>query len=170
MKACSRCGSAVADTAIKCPSCRALLVAPPSVPANSPAPSPQWSGGAAWGPAAYAPPPVTATRSPSIFKRLKTLVKLALAGLAAFFVYSVVVQVHRDNAPYSDAHRKAFVSGCKNAGAAESACYCSFDWMKQHIPGADFTAYVRAVNSPGYTPAQAPAWVYQAGQTCGIHA
>ena len=113
---------------------------------------------------------MTPTRSPSIFKLFKTLVKLALPVLAAFFVYSVVVQVRRDNAPYSQAHEDSFVSGCKHAGATDGACHCSFDWIRQHIPGADFMAYVKLANSPDYDPAQAPPWVYQAGQTCGIHA
>jgi hypothetical protein len=160
----------VADTAIKCPNCRSLLVAPPPASVPSPRYSSHWSGGVAPGPSAHTPVLVTVTGSRSISRRLKAVAKLALLVLAAFFVYSVVVQLHRDSAPYSQAHQAAFVSGCKHAGASESSCLCSFDWIKQHIPGADFNAYVRAVNSPGYLPSQAPTWVYQAGQTCGIHA
>ncbi len=167
MKLCGRCGATVAESAIKCPNCRSLLVsAPPPVSVPAPRQTAQWPG--SFAPSPSAPPVVTSTRSAKT--QFKRVVKLALAVLAGIFAYSVVVQVRRDNAPYSEAHQKAFVSGCKGAGGTETECNCSFDWIKQNIQGADFMAYVHAVNSPGYTPDKAPAWVYSAGQACGIHA
>jgi hypothetical protein len=175
VKSCTDCGAAAADTAIKCPNCGSLLVAPPTPLASTAVPT-DWSAAAgAPGPSPFLPPVsvaapplvIGATSSSTSRSSLKVWGKRAVFVVVALFVYGVITNSHSDNNNvYSHAGQEAFVAGCTRSGSTESSCRCEFGWIKQNVAVDDYKAFGHLITSPGYTAAQTPEWMFQAVRTC----
>jgi hypothetical protein len=97
---------------------------------------------------------------------LQNRVGYAVCVLATLFAIVTFVNNHRDIDPYSHASQETFVSGCERGGGSETSCRCTFDWIKQNVPAADFKAYVILAASPGFADSQTPAWMHQAVASC----
>ena len=179
MKPCGKCGANVGDGAIKCPHCRTLLVAPPpgvgSTAAASSASAPSYvtvppspappSYAHQWSAPPGAPPigmPYMASRTRWTWKRL---IKLVVVAVVAIFAFGAAARVGL-RVVSDAATEQSFMDGCTTGGGSKPKCHCMWDYIDGNVPIDDVKQFDREVQTPGWTPEQAPQWVRDAVGAC----